>query len=90
MRLVAFEISSVSVSLAKLIDAPPEDFERIEVMAPDYDVAHIWLWDDNDGENRIDLGRQQMRQLRDVLNELLEASGANCQCGAATKADCLC
>lgn len=50
-----------------------KNFEDIEVAAPDFDAAHIWLWDDHDGENRIDLSREQMRELRDLLTEILGA-----------------
>jgi len=58
----------MSVQLCVLKD--PE-FADIELMAPDLDVEYIWLWDAGHGENRIDLSRKQIRELRDVLNELL-------------------
>lgn len=48
-----------------------DGFDDIEVMAPDYDKEFLWLWRAEDGENRIDLNRDQLRQLRDLLNELL-------------------
>lgn len=61
----------MSVSLAKLMDKPNGECHALEVMAPDYDAEYVWLWLDRDGENRLDLSRHQMRQLRDVLNEIL-------------------
>jgi hypothetical protein len=58
----------VSVQLCVIRD--PE-FSDIELMAPDYDCRYVWIWDEGDGENRIDLSRKQMRELRDVLTEIL-------------------
>lgn len=46
-------------------------FQDVEVMAPDFDCEYIWLWNESDASNRLDLGREQMRQLRDALDELL-------------------
>ena len=48
-----------------------EDFSDIEVMAPDYGKEYLWLWRADDGEARIDLSRDQLEQLRDLLNEIL-------------------
>jgi hypothetical protein len=61
----------MSVQLCILKDAPKSGFDAIEIMAPDFDAAYVWLWQEKDGENRLDLSRHQMRQLRDVLNEIL-------------------
>jgi hypothetical protein len=47
------------------------DFEDVEVMAPDLDVEFVWLWMAKDGDARIDLSREQCRELRDALNEIL-------------------
>jgi hypothetical protein len=47
------------------------DFDDIEVMAPDYGKEYLWLWQEADGENRIDLSRDQLREFRDFLNEIL-------------------
>jgi hypothetical protein len=58
----------MSVSLYKLIDPP---MDTIEVMAPDYDVERIWLWLDENAENRLDLSRQQMRELHKALGAIL-------------------
>lgn len=48
------------------------DSYDVEVMAPDYDCTSIWLWpsavDDND---RIDLSRDQLRELRTIIDEVL-------------------
>jgi hypothetical protein len=42
-------------------------FEDIEIMAPDYDKAFYWMWTE-DGDNRIDFSKDQMRALRDWIN----------------------
>jgi hypothetical protein len=46
-----------------------KDFDDIEIMAPDYDKESFWMWRAYDGENRIDFSLEQMRALRDWLNE---------------------
>ena len=43
----------------------------LELMAPDYGAERVWLWEEQDGANRLDLSREQMRQLRNALNRAL-------------------
>lgn len=64
----------MSVQLCVLKD--PE-FDAVELMAPDYDVDHLWIWLEADGANRIDLSRKQMRELRDALNRYLPEGISN-------------
>ena len=47
-----------------------KDFDDIEVMAPDYDKEYLWLWD-SEANNRIDLSRDQLRELKDFLQEIV-------------------
>lgn len=61
----------MSVQLCVLSD---DEFDAVELMAPDYDAESVWLWLDADGANRIDLSRKQMRELRDALNRYLPSS----------------
>jgi hypothetical protein len=61
----------MSVQLAVIRDKRPDEYPSVEVMAPDFDAPYVWLWLDDSGDNRLDLSRAQMRQLRDVLNEIL-------------------
>ena len=59
------------MSVGLLILNGGTDFDDIEVMAPDYGKEYLWFWREEDGEVRIDLSRDQLRQLRDFLNEIL-------------------
>lgn len=47
------------------------DFDDVEIMAPDYGKEYLWLWHEETAANRIDLSRDQLRELRDFLNEML-------------------
>ncbi|MGI9293436.1 MAG: hypothetical protein ACR2PS_05585 [Pseudomonadales bacterium] len=57
----------MSVLLHTLKD--PEQVS-VEVWAPDYSVANVWLIyeDDESDDSRVDLSLDQLRQLRDVAN----------------------
>ena len=48
------------------------NFDAVELMAPDFDAERVWLWLEEDGDNRIDLSREQARALRDLLTRVLE------------------
>lgn len=56
--------AEMSVCLHTLKDPEQHD---VEVWAPDYSVFNVWLVYE-DGDDRIDLSLDQLRQLRDVAN----------------------
>jgi hypothetical protein len=49
-----------------------KDFEDVEIMANDYGAEHVWLWLEENGDNRLDLSRDQLRALRVFINDFLE------------------
>jgi hypothetical protein len=49
-----------------------KDFEDVEIMANDYGAEHVWLWLEENGDNRLDLSRDQLRALRAFINDFLE------------------
>jgi hypothetical protein len=60
-------VGAVSVQLLELRD--PE-FETVELMSPDFDMDYFWLWPaPADVDQRIDLSRKQILELRDWLNK---------------------
>lgn len=62
---------SVGLAVLKGGGESGHDCQDVEVMAPDYGREYIWLWNESDASNRIDLNQSQMIQLRDLLNQLL-------------------
>jgi len=58
----------MSVQLAKLSGG--QDFDDIDVMAPDYSKEFLWLWESESGDNRLNLSRDQLRQLKALLIDL--------------------